>query len=176
MRRGRRTILIAGATLASIAATGGCSSLRDDAASRSSLVMVGDSITFMSLEPLHAMFAAEGFTEVTVDAVPGRPIAEGVDIVELVVASGPAPDVWVVALGTNDLYYSTDVTAYRARVQPRSDAGTVSGQVIVSVSAAAAAPLVLDTGRLVIDATTLGLAGITPTPAPPKAQTGPRWR
>ena len=78
--------------------------------------MVGDSITFMSLEPLHAMFAAEGFTEVTVDAVPGRPIAEGVDIVELVVASGPAPDVWVVALGTNDLYYSTDVTAYRALV------------------------------------------------------------
>ena len=31
-------------------------------------------------------------------------------------------------------------------------------------------------GALVTDATTLGLAGITPTPAPPKAQTGPRWR
>ena len=31
-------------------------------------------------------------------------------------------------------------------------------------------------GALVTDATTLGLAGITPTPAPPKAQTRPRWR
>lgn len=103
------------ATVASM--TGACSSLRDadDDANGvgTSVVMVGDSITFMSLEPLHSVLAAEGFTDVTIDAVPGRPIADGGAVVDLAVSSGASPDVWVIALGTNDLYRSTDVDAYR---------------------------------------------------------------
>lgn len=100
-----------------VAVTASCSSQRDEARAGTSLLMVGDSISFMSLEPLHAVLAAEGYTQVTIDAVPGRPIADGVGVVELAVASGARPDVWVIALGTNDLYHGTDVPAYRALVE-----------------------------------------------------------
>lgn len=80
-----------------------------------SVAMIGDSITVGSLEELRAAFSAIGIGEVVIDAQSSRRIAEvdhvpsGVDAVAEVLAAGEPPDLWVIALGTNDL--GPDATA-----------------------------------------------------------------
>lgn len=83
----------------------------DDVTSRPRTVaMVGDSITVSATEPLHDELAALDLEVVAIDAQGGRRMTvgerdrlyTGADIVAVVQAQS-SPDLWVVALGTNDI-------------------------------------------------------------------------
>ena len=73
-----------------------------------SVAMVGDSITAGSRVALEEGFAGLGLDDVEIDAVSGRrmlvdgSISSGLDAVEEIAESDP-PDLWVIALGTNDV-------------------------------------------------------------------------
>jgi hypothetical protein len=81
-----------------------------------SVVMVGDSITALSQATLEAVLSNIGFQSVTVNAEPSRRIEvgskkpmPGLDVVKFIAASSP-PEMWIIALGTNDagLYANND--------------------------------------------------------------------
>jgi lysophospholipase L1-like esterase len=85
---------------------------RADQPRRTSVVVVGDSIAEGSRQDLQDALAVAGFTEVVIEAVSGRRIAigngtteplAGVDTLRNVVGFGAQPDVWVFALGSNDV-------------------------------------------------------------------------
>lgn len=92
----------------------------DDRAAASdltSVVVVGDSITQGSRDAIRYVLTADGFTDVTVDGVPSRRIEaggganpeSGIQAIYRMLAEGADPDVWVIALGTNDIgKYPTD--------------------------------------------------------------------
>jgi len=73
------------------------------------VAVVGDSITVGATEELLAAFAAIGVRDVEINAEQGRRmvldggITSGLDGIAEVLADGKEPDLWVVALGTNDL-------------------------------------------------------------------------
>ena len=85
-----------------------------------SMVMVGDSITQGSEDAVVYTLAASGLADVIVDGVPSRRIQvgagttedpeSGIDAIARLLRAGVDPDVWVVALGTNDIakYESVD--------------------------------------------------------------------
>jgi lysophospholipase L1-like esterase len=73
------------------------------------VAMVGDSITVGATPALEQAFGSLGLDVVAIDAQEGRRIAEsagdlrsGIDAVGTVAAS-QVPDLWVIALGTNDI-------------------------------------------------------------------------
>jgi lysophospholipase L1-like esterase len=81
--------------------------------------MIGDSITVGAQQPLEAMFTRLGFSPVTVNAQKSRRIdvgrgkyepRAGTSVAEYVVGSTALPELWVIALGTNDagLYRQAD--------------------------------------------------------------------
>lgn len=81
-----------------------------------SVIEIGDSISALAQPTLEAVLADIGFTEITVNAESSRRIAvgqekptNGLDVIKFIAGSG-SPDVWVVALGTNDagLYVTDD--------------------------------------------------------------------
>ena len=92
------------------------------------VAMIGDSITFMSTEPLQAALAATGLEVLAIDAQVGRRITVGEGagpipaptIVEFIANSEP-PDVWVIALGTNDIGQYADAGEFAAQVQTLLD-------------------------------------------------------
>ncbi len=74
------------------------------------VAMVGDSITVGSTEELQAAFAEIGLPDAEIDAQSGRRMVEGndgitsgLDGIAAVLAEGDEPDLWVVALGSNDV-------------------------------------------------------------------------
>ena len=73
------------------------------------LAMVGDSITQGAQQKLEEAFAGLGLRDVTFNVEQGRrmtasnSITSGVEGVENVLAEGAPPDLWVIALGTNDV-------------------------------------------------------------------------
>jgi lysophospholipase L1-like esterase len=81
-----------------------------------SVVMVGDSITAISQATVETVLKNIGFESVVINAEPSRrievgskkPIA-GLDVAKYIAASSP-PEMWIIALGTNDagLYASDD--------------------------------------------------------------------
>src|SRR4029453_13554074 len=80
---------------------------------RTSVGMIGDSITAASTDALKAVFTKAGFVHVDVDADTGRRIEEGsgkqgdplagTKVLAKLLDRGVDPDVWVIALGTNDV-------------------------------------------------------------------------
>ncbi len=85
-----------------------------DAQAIDTIVMIGDSITVGSLPALEERFAGMGFGDVIIQAENGKRIAQevtgnasGVSIAESLVSTGvagdPSEELWVVALGTNDI-------------------------------------------------------------------------
>ncbi len=87
------------------------------------LVMVGDSITVASTPALEVALAATGLTVSAIDAQVGRRmnvgtrvLTPGADVIRFVAASTP-PDVWVVALGTNDIGQFDGADAYRKQIE-----------------------------------------------------------
>lgn len=125
---GRRALLRATALTAVVIASGACSSERGELSappagerndetpvadgrdeSISSVAMVGDSITVGATAELEVMFATAGLDVVALDAQEGRRITEssgdvrsGVEAATAI-SAGAAPDLWVIALGTNDV-------------------------------------------------------------------------
>jgi lysophospholipase L1-like esterase len=76
-----------------------------------SVVVIGDSLTESAKEELDATLHGRGIATVTIDGVANRRMvrfADGVPpgveaIADVVAAGAPAPEVWVLALGTNDV-------------------------------------------------------------------------
>lgn len=82
------------------------------------VAMVGDSITVGSHDELIAAFTELGLPDTVINAESGRrmtqsgSISSGLDGIADVLAAGPSPDLWVIALGSNDVAsYSADETA-----------------------------------------------------------------
>jgi lysophospholipase L1-like esterase len=80
--------------------------------SRTKFAMVGDSITKASSKSLTAVLEAQGFTDITIEAEVSRRIAvgdgkaeplSGVKTLFTMVSEGVEPDVWAIAMGTNDV-------------------------------------------------------------------------
>lgn len=94
-----------------------------------SVVMVGDSITQGSANEIEYVLAAGGFTDVTVDGVTSRRIVEGggnepesgVQAVTRLLDEDADPDVWVIALGTNDIAKYASSEEYGEVVQQLLD-------------------------------------------------------
>jgi lysophospholipase L1-like esterase len=95
------TIAVAPTVAAGTAAPAGISVRR--------LAMVGDSITQGAQQELELAFEALGLDDVVINAEQGRrmtaanSITSGVEGIEKVLEQGPPPDLWVIALGTNDV-------------------------------------------------------------------------
>lgn len=73
-----------------------------------SVAVVGDSLTVAATELIDVALNAIGMEVVTIDGIEGRRITggavvPGVDAIETIIAGGADPDVWVIALGTNDI-------------------------------------------------------------------------
>jgi lysophospholipase L1-like esterase len=96
-----------------------------------SVAIVGDSLTVSAQEEITVALAAVGVVDVVFDAAEGRRInhatdgkTSGVTAAEELAAAAGDPDVWVVALGTNDVpgfgpdSYRTDIEALLAEIPP----------------------------------------------------------
>ena len=88
---------------------------------RTKFAMVGDSITRASSKPLTAVLQGLGYTEITIEAEVSRRIdvgdgkhepLSGVKTMTAMMADGVAPDVWAIAMGTNDVGKYPDAPAY----------------------------------------------------------------
>lgn len=95
----------------------------DDVDAPESVAMVGDSITAGSQPVLEAMLTSMGFTDVTISAEPGRRIDvrgsllhSGIGAVSDI-AERDAPDLWVIALGTNDAGLYAEISDYEGLVR-----------------------------------------------------------
>jgi lysophospholipase L1-like esterase len=85
------------------------------------VAMVGDSITEGSEGPLHDGFLALGLDVRAIDAVSGRRIAAGggeanSGLSAVADLTGSPPDLWVIALGTNDVSQYDGEEAYREQI------------------------------------------------------------
>ena len=73
------------------------------------VAIIGDSITAECDPAIRMALTKLGFTDITIDAEPSRRIEEGrkpingVDTLTTMLAAGVDPQVWVVALGTNNI-------------------------------------------------------------------------
>src|SRR4051794_36721096 len=81
--------------------------------------MVGDSITAGSKPALEAVLGEMGFTDISINAeknrrieIGGKKPTPGLDVVKFIAAKDP-PDMWVIALGTNDAGLYSDVADYQ---------------------------------------------------------------
>lgn len=88
----------------------------------SSVAMVGDSITQGSEPALRYTLTASGLSTIDIDGVTSRRIEvgggkgepeSGLHALQRLLDAGVAPDVWVVALGTNDVGQYSDPEEYR---------------------------------------------------------------
>jgi lysophospholipase L1-like esterase len=98
--------------------TGGAVSGTGDIAS---VAMVGDSITVASEMPLEDGFRGLGLDVQAIDAASGRRITAGggagTSGIDAVVAMAPRrPDLWVIALGSNDVFQYDGEEAYRNEI------------------------------------------------------------
>jgi hypothetical protein len=82
------------------------------------MAMVGDSITYMSTTALDSSLARTGLEVLTIDAQVGRRMTvkapslyPGVDVVTYLASTDP-PDLWVIALGANDVGQYADAAGY----------------------------------------------------------------
>ena len=88
---------------------------------RTKFAMVGDSITKASLKPLTAALDQLGYTEIKIEAEVSRRIdvgdgkaepLSGVKTMLTMISDGVDPDVWAIAMGTNDVGKYPDAAAY----------------------------------------------------------------
>jgi hypothetical protein len=146
MRISRRTLLRAGASTGLLAALAACtqdpkSSATDKngvgasqaeigplpaaAEDRTKFAMVGDSITKASSKPLTTVLERLGYTEIKIEAEVSRRIdvgdgksepLSGVKTMFTMMSEGVAPDVWAIAMGTNDVGKYPDAEAYASLI------------------------------------------------------------
>jgi lysophospholipase L1-like esterase len=99
------------------------------AADATSVVVVGDSITQGSADEIRYVMAGLGYTDITVDGLTSRRIVTGGDgdpesgtqAVRRLLDEGADPDVWVIALGTNDIGKYASSEEYGALVSQLVD-------------------------------------------------------
>ncbi len=93
--------------------------------SRTKFGMVGDSIAKASSSSLTNALEQQGFTEITIEAAVSRRITfgdgkgeplSGVRTLYTMIADGMVPDVWAIAMGTNDVGKYPDANAYAALI------------------------------------------------------------
>lgn len=92
---------------------GGIDGVAENAADVDTIVMIGDSITFGATPEIESRFTDLGFDDVTIDAIPGKRIARdiadnpaGSSVAAFIAAGDDSPrddELWIVALGTNDV-------------------------------------------------------------------------
>ncbi len=79
---------------------------------RTKFAMVGDSITKASAKSLTTVLETRGYTDITIEAEVSRRIAvgdgkgeplSGVKTLFTMISNGASPDVWAIAMGTNDV-------------------------------------------------------------------------
>lgn len=87
--------------------------------------MIGDSITVGAQPVLQLVFTQMGFSSVSINAEKSRRIEvtegkvgprAGLDVAKYVLGSGSRPQVWVIALGTNDAGLYKDAAEYRGLI------------------------------------------------------------
>jgi lysophospholipase L1-like esterase len=94
---------------------------------RTKFAMVGDSITKASSNSLKAVLGNLGYTEITIEAEVNRRIAvgdgkgkgeplSGVKTLLSMISGGVDPDIWGIAMGTNDVGKYDSVDAYGALI------------------------------------------------------------
>ena len=92
---------------------------------RSKFAMVGDSITKASTKPLTSVLEQHGFVDISIEAEVSRRIAvgdgkheplSGVKTMFNMISQGVEPDVWAVAMGTNDVGKYDNADAYAALI------------------------------------------------------------
>ena len=102
-------------------ASAGVGALPAAAVNRTKFAMVGDSITKASSQSLTAALEQQGFTDITIEAEVSRRIAvgdgkgeplSGVKTLFTMISEGVEPDVWAIAMGTNDVGKYDDASAY----------------------------------------------------------------
>ena len=125
----RRQLLQSAAAVAATLSVAGCVGERPttgDATTSTleelpSVMLVGDSISYLSRAELEDELADAGFGRIDFDAVPGRRIAEGessgLAVLDVAIASALAPDLWIVELGTNDLGKYAGAAAYAELIE-----------------------------------------------------------
>ena len=88
---------------------------------RTKFAMVGDSITRASTKPLTDVLEQVGYTDIKIEAEVSRRIdvgdgkrepLSGVKTMTEMIAAGVDPDVWAIAMGTNDVGKYPDAAAY----------------------------------------------------------------
>lgn len=96
----------------------------DRSAGPHSVLMIGDSITLGSKNDLTALFTYLGFTSITIDGAQGRRIQvgngksstvplNGIDTAKKLIAAKTPDELWVIALGTNDIGQMATEQEYR---------------------------------------------------------------
>lgn len=102
------------------------SRLGDAEIGASSVAVIGDSITQGSADAIRYTLGSMGVTEIVVDGVTSRRIEQGdgrgaplsgTRALAAMLADGADPDVWVIALGTNDVGQYATEDEYRALVR-----------------------------------------------------------
>lgn len=97
----------------------------------SSVAMIGDSITQGSEDALRFTLTAAGLSTIDIDGLASRRIEvgggkgqpeSGMQALERLLAAGVDPDVWVIALGTNDVGQYGDPEEYRTLIHEVLDA------------------------------------------------------
>ncbi|MEX0847562.1 MAG: SGNH/GDSL hydrolase family protein, partial [Ilumatobacteraceae bacterium] len=97
----------------------------------SSVAMIGDSITQGSEDALRFTLTAAGLSTIDIDGLASRRIElggskgqpeSGMQALERMKGAGIDPDVWVVALGTNDVGQYSDPEEYRRLIREILDA------------------------------------------------------
>jgi hypothetical protein len=92
---------------------------------RTKFAMVGDSITRASSKPLTAVLEQLGYTEIKIEAETSRRIdvgdgkkepLSGAKTMSTMISDGVVPDVWAVAMGTNDVGKYPDAAAYSSLI------------------------------------------------------------
>lgn len=87
--------------------------------------MIGDSITRAATKSLTTVLQAKGFTDIVIEAENSRRIAvgdgkgeplSGVKTLFTMVSEGIEPDVWAIAMGTNDVGKYKDANEYAALI------------------------------------------------------------
>jgi lysophospholipase L1-like esterase len=95
-----------------------------------SVAMIGDSITEAAAPALQQVFTAAGFTSIVIDAKRGRRIDSGngtseplagAKVLKAMLAKGVQPDVWVFALGTNDVGHYSKAEEYTLLIEEMLD-------------------------------------------------------
>jgi lysophospholipase L1-like esterase len=93
---------------------------------RTKFAMIGDSITKASSRSLTSVLEAQGFTDIVIEAENSRRIAvgdgkggeplSGVKTLFTMVSEGVEPDVWAIAMGTNDVGKYKEADEYAALI------------------------------------------------------------